>query len=259
MPSIDDIGAEYVERVAALDPVYATYAGIAGHDHELADLGADGFAQRAELDRSTLAALDAAEATEPHDQVARAAMRERLALAVERYDAGDTTSELNTINSRVQTVREVFDLMPTQGEEAAASIAKRMAAVPRAYRQLSATLLDAARNGRCAARRQVEEVAAQCAAWAKPGDSFYAGLAGRLTAVPDSLRGELEVARARLRPLRPSLAPSSTASLCRWPERRMPAGRKFTPGPRGTSSAPPRICGRPTAGAGRRSPGCGPR
>ncbi|HXL92900.1 MAG TPA: hypothetical protein VN969_28560 [Streptosporangiaceae bacterium] len=68
MPSIDDIAAEYVERTAALDPFYATYAGIAGHDHELADLGADGFAGRAELDRSTLAALDAAEA-QHHQQL----------------------------------------------------------------------------------------------------------------------------------------------------------------------------------------------
>src|SRR3984885_10244368 len=194
MPSIDDIAAEYVERAAALDPCYATYAGIAGHDHEVADLSADGFAGRAGLDRSTLAALDAAEAPGPRDQAARAAMRERLALAVERYDAGDTTSELNTINSWVQGVRKVFDLMPTDGEEAAASIAKRMAAVPRAYRQLSETLLDQARNGRCAARRQVEEVAGQCAAWARPGDSFYSGLGGRLTAVPDSLRGELAAA-----------------------------------------------------------------
>jgi uncharacterized protein (DUF885 family) len=194
MPSIDDIAAEYVVRAAALDPYYATYAGIAGHDHELADLGADGFAERAELDRSTLAALDATEAPGPREQVARAAMRERLALAVECYDAGDTTSEFNTIDSWVQKVRKVFDLMPTDGEEAAANIAKRMAAVPRAYRQLSATLLDAARDGRPAARRQVEEVAGQCAAWARPEDSFYSGLTGRLTAVPDSLRGELGVA-----------------------------------------------------------------
>ncbi len=194
MPSVDDIAAEYVERAAALDPCYATYAGIEGHDHELTDLGADGFAGRAGLARSTLAALEAAQAPEPREQVARAAMRERLALAVERYDAGDTTSDLNTINSWVQTVREVFDLMPTEGEEAAANIAARMAAVPRAYRQLSATLLAAARDGRCAARRQVEEVAGQCAAWARPGDAFYAGLVGRLTGVPDSLRGELGVA-----------------------------------------------------------------
>ncbi len=194
MPSIDDIAAEYVERAAALDPCYATYAGIAGHDHELADLSADGFAGRAGLDRSTLAALDAAEAPDSREQVARAAMRERLALAVECYDAGDTTSELNTITSWVQRVREVFDLMPADGEEAAAAIAQRMAAVPRAYRQLSETLLEAARDGRAAARRQVEEVAGQCAAWTRPGDSFYSGLAGRLTGVPDSLRGELGVA-----------------------------------------------------------------
>src|SRR5579863_9367135 len=53
MPSIDDIAAAYVERAAALDPCYATYAGIGGHDHEPADLGADGFAGRAGLDRST--------------------------------------------------------------------------------------------------------------------------------------------------------------------------------------------------------------
>src|SRR3984885_15269476 len=194
MPSIDDIAAEYVERAAALDPCFATNAGIAGHDHELTDLSADGFAGRAELDRSTLTALDAAEAPEPREQVARAAMRERLALAAERYDAGDTTSELDTIASWVQRVRKVFDLMPTDGEEAAANIARRMAAVPRAYRQVSATLLEAAKNGRCAARRQVEEVAGQCAAWARPGDSFYSGLAGRLAGVPDSLRGELDVA-----------------------------------------------------------------
>jgi len=194
MPSINDIAEQYVERAAALDPYYATYAGIAGHDHELPDLSADGFAGRAGLDRSTLAALDAAEAPEPRERIARAAMRERLALAAECYDAGDITSGLNTINSWVQRVREVFDLMPTDGEEAAANIARRMAAVPRAYRQLSATLLDAARNGRPAARRQVEEVAGQCAAWARPGDSFYSGLAGRLGAVPDSLRAELDAA-----------------------------------------------------------------
>src|ERR1700749_4565447 len=120
MPSIDDIAAEYVERAAALDPYYATYAGIAGHDCELPDLSADGFAERAGLDRSTLAALDAAEAAGPREQTVRAAMRERLALAVERHDAGDLTSDLNVTESWVQYVREVFDLMPTEGEQAAA-------------------------------------------------------------------------------------------------------------------------------------------
>jgi uncharacterized protein (DUF885 family) len=194
MRSIDSIAEDYVERAAALDPALATFAGIAGYEGELPDLSADGFAARAELDRSALAALDAAEAPGLREQTARAAMRERLALAVERYDAGDTTSELNVIASWVQYVRELFDLMPAEGEEAAAAVARRMAAVPDSYRQFSQTLLGAARDGRPPARLQVEEVARQCAAWAAPEDSFYGGLVKRLTGVPDSLRGELDAA-----------------------------------------------------------------
>ena len=192
MASIDIIADEYVDRAAALDPLLATSAGIAGHDGEMPDLSADGFAARAELDRLTLAALEAAEAPGPREQVARAAMRERLGLAMERYDAGDTTSQLNVIASWVHYVRQVFDLMPMDGEQAAVDVGKRMAAVPAAYSELSGTLLSAARGGRPPARLQVEEVAKQCAAWAKPGESFYAGLVEQLTGVPRSLRGDLE-------------------------------------------------------------------
>ena len=121
MPSIDDIAAEYVDRVAALDPCYATYAGIAGHDHEPTDfLGADGFAARAGPGSlNSWRPLTRPKPRTRASRVARAAMRERLALAVERYEAGDTTSELNTIASWVQRTREVFDQMPTEGEEAA--------------------------------------------------------------------------------------------------------------------------------------------
>ena len=144
MRSIDSIAEDYVERAAALDPALATYAGIAGHDGELPDLSTDGFAERAGLDRATLVALGAAEAPGLREQTARAAMQERLALAVERYDAGDITSELNVIASWVHAVRELFDLMPAEGEEAAATVAGRMAAVPEAYRQFSQTLLGAA-------------------------------------------------------------------------------------------------------------------
>src|SRR5215469_15467926 len=171
MTSIDTIAEEHVERAAALDPLMATYAGMAGHDHELPDLSADGFAERALLERLTIATLEAGQARGPREQAARAAMRERLGLAVECYDAGDTTSQLNVVASWVQWVRQVFDVMPVDGEEAVANVARRMAAVPLAYRQLSTTLLSAAQGGRPPARLQVEEVARQCAAWAKPGES----------------------------------------------------------------------------------------
>ena len=179
MGVINNIADQYVEQAAALDPVLATGAGIAGHDHEMTDLSPAGFAGRAELDRSTVAALTRARAETEREETARAAMIERLGLAVEQYDAGETTAELNVIASWVQGVRQIFDLMPTEGEEAQRNIAARMAAVPAAYADLQRTYAEAARQGRVSARRQVIECARQCADWSAPGSSFYRGLVGR--------------------------------------------------------------------------------
>jgi uncharacterized protein (DUF885 family) len=179
MGIITDIADRYVVQVAELDPVTATYAGIAGHDHEMTDLSLDGFAARHDLDRATVAELTAAEPASDRERVARAAMLERLGLALERYDAGETTRELNVIASWVQVVREIFDLMPVEGAEAQQNIAARMAAVPRAYADLQRTYAAAAADGRRPARRQVIECARQCADWSAPGVGFYYALVER--------------------------------------------------------------------------------
>ena len=122
------VAERYVRDAMALDPVSATLAGISGFDDQMADLTPDGFEARAELDRRTIAALrEVAPASEP-EQVARTAMLERLGLAVEQYDAGETTSEISVIASWMHSVRAVFDLMPVEGEQAQRDLAARMAA-----------------------------------------------------------------------------------------------------------------------------------
>src|SRR5712691_2702909 len=136
---IDEIADRYVDQAAELDPVAATAAGIAGYDDRMTDLTPDGFAARAELDRATIAALADAPADGERKRVAKEAMLERLGLAVEQYDAGDVTSQLNVIASWVQDVRQVFDLMPADGEEAVPNLVARMAAVPLAYQGLRTT------------------------------------------------------------------------------------------------------------------------
>jgi uncharacterized protein DUF885 len=82
-------------------------------------------------------------------------MLERLGVAVEQYDAGEVTSDVNVIASWMHSVRQVFELMPVDGEEAQHDLAVRMAAVPQAYAGLRSTYLQAAQRGRVAARRQV--------------------------------------------------------------------------------------------------------
>jgi uncharacterized protein (DUF885 family) len=195
MSSIDEIADRYVERAAELDPVGATALGVAGFDDRMPDLSPAGFAARADLDRATVTALGEAVATGERERVAKAAMLERLGLAVERYDAGDVTSELNVVASWVQAVRMIFDLMPVGGEEAQRNLAARMAAVPAAYAGLRRTYAAAARQGQVAAARQVQSCARQCAEWSAPGRGFYRGLVER-TGAAGALRAELDQAAA---------------------------------------------------------------
>ena len=191
MTTLNEIADDYVERVAALNPVLATYAGIAGHDHELPDLSVDGYTERAELDRATLAAISSLTPSTDAERAARLAMIERLGLSVEAHDAGDDTRQLNVIASDVQEVRQAFDLMATDGEDAWLDIARRMAEVPRAYAQLGQTLLASAQAGRAPAERQVVEVAKQCESWSRPGAGVYAGLVRTLGA-EGALKEELD-------------------------------------------------------------------
>jgi uncharacterized protein (DUF885 family) len=192
---IDDLANGYVDDWAVLDPIGATYAGIAGHDHELGELTPDGYAALADLDRRTLAALDRTEPDSEGERVARDAMQERLGVSLDRYHAGAVTSELNVISGAVHAVRSVFDLMPLAGEAAAGNLAGRLSQVPRALRQVRQTLDHAAGRGHVSSRQQIIEVARQCTVWTDPaGDNFFPELAARtVTAgpLPDGLRTDL--------------------------------------------------------------------
>jgi uncharacterized protein (DUF885 family) len=190
---IDDLANRYVAEWAPLNPIAATYVGISGYDDLLDDLTPAGFAAQAELIRRTLAELGGIEPENGRELVAKDAMTERLTLALARYDAGETTSELNVISSPLHSVRQVFDLMPSEGEEAVANIAARLGKVPAALEDVKRTLRDAADGGHVSASRQIIEVALQCDVWADPaGDDFFHGLVGRLTSGDDALRADLE-------------------------------------------------------------------
>jgi uncharacterized protein (DUF885 family) len=192
MSHVDEIADQYVERAAALNPIEATYSGVPGYDDLMPDLSPDGFRARAELDRETIVALDAEAATDVDVQVARDAMLERLGLAVEFYDAGEATSDLNVISSPLQAVRQVFDLMPTEGEKAHRDLVARMAAVPETYAGLRRTLLESAKDSHVSARRQVVACAKQCAEWSgAEGTNFYGDLVER-TEAEGAMRADLD-------------------------------------------------------------------
>src|SRR5256886_8967758 len=193
---MDDLADRSVDEWAGLDTIGARYVGISGYDHALPDLSPEGYAAQAELERRTLAELAMAEPADGGERVAKEARQARLGLALERYEAGDVTSQLNVIASALHSVRSIFDLMPLAGEAAASDVAARMGKVPRALAQLRQTLDAAADAGHVSARHQIIEVAKQCAVWTdQAGDNFYPNLSARVLAageLPGSLRADIE-------------------------------------------------------------------
>ncbi len=251
MGIIDEIADRHVAQFAEIDPAGATAIGINGHDHLMNDLSPAGFTAHHDLDRATMAALEAATPAGEREQTARAVMLERLAVASELYTSGVTTSELNVLSSWVQQVREIFDLMPLEGDEALRNLASRMAAVPAAYAGLRQTYAEAAADGRVSARRQVIACAEQCAEWSAPGRDFYSGLAARTNAT-GTLRADLDRAAVAASAATAELGAFLTAELLPLAPSATRWAAISTPSPRARSSAQRSTWTRRTPGAGPR-------
>jgi uncharacterized protein (DUF885 family) len=186
----------FVEDLAALNPLTATYAGIPGHDGDLPDLSPDGFAASEELHRRALADVAALDAADDREQVAKAAFLERVGLTVERADAGVERSEFSVISSAIHAVREVFDLMPTDTADQWDAIGSRLAAVPAALAGYRTTLLEEAAAGRVSAKRQYAEVADQVRGWTGQAGAAGDYFANVVAEAPEGQRGALAAAAA---------------------------------------------------------------
>src|SRR5262245_27048346 len=127
---IDQRCEQYVEDYVALDPLAATYLGVPDYDGQLTDLSLEGFAAREALDRQARADVAALEPVDAREEAAQESFLERLAVALEQYDARSPQSRVSVATSGLHRIRQIFDLMNTEGEDAWAAIDARLAAVP---------------------------------------------------------------------------------------------------------------------------------
>ncbi len=171
--AVDAIADDYTRSLAELLPQVATALGIKGYDHLAGDFGPDRHEAVAELTRRTLASLDATPAADMTDAVTVSAMRDRLDLDVELYEALEYRADLNVIASPVQEFRDTLDLMPTATTDDWATIASRVSGLPAAMDGYLACLREGIANGLMPARRQVAACLAQAEELADPASSFF--------------------------------------------------------------------------------------
>ncbi|MFD9337592.1 DUF885 domain-containing protein [Streptomyces sp. NPDC060028] len=193
----------YVDDLITLDPITGTYLGVAASSGRLPDYSPAGRAAIAELNRTTLARLDAAERLPGADSdVERRCgrlLRERLNAELAVIEADEDLRAVSNIHSPVHSVREVFTLTPADTDEEWAAIAERLRAVPAAltgYRESLRLGLD---RGLYGGPRPTATMIEQLTAWTgrdadgSDGTAFFEDFASR---GPDSLRAELDAAAA---------------------------------------------------------------
>ena len=182
----------YVEAVCDLDPITATSLGTRPGDDRLPNFSPAGLEAEAELDRRTLAELDAlGESDDPVERRCARLLRERLSAQIAVHDAGENYRTLSNLFSPVHSVRQVFALMPRATDDDWAVIGRRLARVPEAYRGFVESLREGRRRGLLVAPRQVSTVVGQLDEWLA-GPYFGTFVADG----PEGLREELRTSAA---------------------------------------------------------------
>lgn len=157
---------QHVQRSCELDPVSASYRGVAGDFGPGTDYSPDGHDARAELDRSTLRELAGLTPTGAADQLAADHLRERLEAGLAWHELGEPLRSLRAPFGLLSMLRDGVDLMPAGDQDQWRAVAARVAAVPQMLASWRTSLETGASRGLQAARRQAVEAAKQAQRYA---------------------------------------------------------------------------------------------
>ncbi|MFF1496721.1 DUF885 domain-containing protein [Streptomyces sp. NPDC058304] len=185
----------HVDALVELDPIAGTFLGVAESSGRLPDFSPEGRESVAQLARTTLRQLAAAEAVPGAGDIAerRCArlLRERLTAELDVDEAGESLRTVSNLDSPLHQVRDVLTLTPTDTDEDWAAIARRLRAVPDALAGYRASLDAGLARGLPAGPRQVSAVVGQLTEWIGTDRSWFAEFTDP---GPERLRGELTTA-----------------------------------------------------------------
>ena len=189
---IDAIAERWVTTLADLIPTLATYIGADnGKTGQWEDFSPAGHEELAAAARAVIAELKDVPTSDAVDEVTKVDLLETLALELEKDAVGLHLRDVNVIASPVQTIREVFDIMPTSTEQDWSDVSSRLNKAPAAIDQYIETLRLGISKGVVPAARQVREVILQARTTANP-DGLFAELVGRADGISAGLNADLK-------------------------------------------------------------------
>ncbi len=158
---------DVVEHDAAADPIFATSAGVSGYDHLLPDFSPERVTRDIAAVEGFLGELATLDATDDIDRVALAVLRERLESRRGLLTSGESARIFGVLSSPLSEIRQVFELMPTEGADALAVVAQRLRQVRPALHGWRRTVEQLATEGHLPSRRHVMGVGEQAITYAE--------------------------------------------------------------------------------------------
>ena len=151
-----------VDDFANACPLQASLAGVPGVFDRWNDYSPEGGAAVRGLLARYRAQLDTLPpATDRFGKLARRVVGDFIAEQLDYYDSGDNLLDLNNIESPVQHMRVVFDVMDTSAPGGWEAAAKRLETIEQPLGAYRVALEEGARRGLVPAQRQVKATLAQ--------------------------------------------------------------------------------------------------
>ena len=189
---IDAVAEKWVETLADLLPTLATYIGLdRGQLGKWEDFSPAGNDANADAARAVIAELTPLVPVDAVDAVTKDDLLGTLNLELEKHELNFHLRDVNVLSSPVQTIRETYDIMPTETEGDWANISSRLNSAPTAVDQYIETLRLGIERGVVPAKRQVLEVIIQSRESADP-DGVFAELVAGASGVSDGLSSDLQ-------------------------------------------------------------------
>ncbi len=180
---IFELSDRAVDQAAALNPVDATYSGIAGYDNAWPDLSPAGHSVKREFYAQLKADALACPAPDDRHQLAQRVLVEDCDAHLRYLDASGHHYELNNIESPHQWGRFIYGSMTDQTDDDWEAILQRLETTAPFMAGYQATLEEGRSVGNVVSRRQVEAVMEQ-GALASSDESPFDPLRQRLADSP---------------------------------------------------------------------------